>query len=211
MAARLAGAVAAEPADLVVGPVAQRIPERLGTRTAAARERLVEALDGTRYRSIRGDLDQLAAGQYRPAGDPPAPQDLLRRARKALRRADRRLAAADEATGQERDARLHGSRRAYKRARYAAETVAPLAGKPARRLVKALTRLQDVLGAHQDAIVAGKLLRELGEQADRDRESAFTYGVLSARQQAAAGRSLDDLAKARRKAGRRKVRRWLRR
>ncbi len=211
MAARLAGAVAAEPADLVVGPVAQRIPERLGTRTAAARERLVEALDGTRYRSIRGDLDQLAAGQYRPAGDPPAPQDLLRRARKALRRADRRLAAADEATGQERDARLHGSRRAYKRARYAAETVAPLAGKPARRLVKALTRLQDVLGAHQDAIVASKLLRELGEQADRDRESAFTYGVLSARQQAAAGRSLDDLAKARRKAGRRKVRRWLRR
>jgi CHAD domain-containing protein len=104
---------------------------------------------------------------------------------------------------------LHEARKRYKRARYAAETARPLAGKPARRLVKALTRLQDVLGAHQDAIVAGDVLRELGEQADEQGENAFTYGVLRERQREAAEQTLADLPEARRKAGRNKVRRWL--
>ncbi len=203
MAARLLSAVEAEPPELIVGPVAQRIPERLGARTGAARDELTEALDNPRYQRILDELDQLASGSGAERGQ------LLRRARQALRRADRRLAAADGATGPDRDPLLHEARKAYKRARYAAEAVGPLAGKPARRLVKALTRLQDVLGAHQDAVVTGELLHELGERAQEQGEDASTYGVLRARQQDAAERSLDDLPKARRKAGRGKVRRWL--
>ena len=216
MARRLTDAVAAEPDDLVVGPVAERIRDQLGSRTATARDRLVEALDGIRYRKIRADLDRLAAGELRAAGTPATRRRLLTRARKAVRRADRRMAAADRAAGTDRDAGadrdalLHTARRAYKRARYAAEAVQPLAGKPAGRLVKALRGLQDVLGGHQDAIVAGELVRQLGERAHERGENAFTYGVLSGRQREAGERSLDDLAKARKKAGRRKARRWLR-
>jgi CHAD domain-containing protein len=236
LAERLTRAVAAEPPDNVIGPVAQRIRDRLGADTAPAREELIDALDGVRYRSLLDGLDQLVS-----AGVPTRPtrRRLLRRARKALRRADRTLAAADaaepaadqsepaadaaepaadqsEPAGQaghaaegDRDVLLHEARKGYKRARYAAETVRPLAGKPARRLVKALTRLQDVLGAHQDAIVAGEVLRELGERADAQGENAFTYGMLRERQREAAQRSLSGLPKVRRRAGRRKVRRWL--
>ena len=211
MADRLTEAVAAEPPENVVGPVSERIRERLGERTGTARAQLVEALDSDRYRRILDDLDQLAAGELRAEDRPATRRQLLKRARRALRRADRRLAAADEAEPPDRDPLLHRSRRAYKRARYAAELVRPLAGKPAKRLVKQLTRLQDVLGTHQDAIVTGELLAELGAQARANGENAVTYGLLRERQREAAGRSLDDLPKARDKAGRRKVRRWLKR
>jgi CHAD domain-containing protein len=211
MTDRLTEAVAAEPPEDVIGPVAERIRERLGERTGTAREELIEALDGDRYRLILDDLDHLAAGRMRAEGVPATRRRLFKRTRRALRRADRRLAAADEAQPPDRNALLHGSRRAYKRARYAVETVRPLAGKPAKRLVKGLTTLQDVLGVHQDAIVTGQLLEELGEQATAHGENAFTYGVLRARQEQAAERSLDDLPAARKKAGRGKVRRWLRR
>jgi CHAD domain-containing protein len=139
----------------------------------------------------------------------PRRRELFRRVRRTLRRADRRLADAGRAEPPDRDVPLHEARKAYKRARYAAETVGPLAGKPAKRLAKALTRLQDVLGAHQDAIVTGQLLRELGAEADRAGENTFTYGLLEERQHEAGERSLRKLPKARRKANRRTVRRWL--
>src|SRR5207302_6077556 len=42
MAARLAEAIAAEPPDLVLGPVGERIQEQLSARTAADRGQLVE-------------------------------------------------------------------------------------------------------------------------------------------------------------------------
>src|SRR5437763_360649 len=211
LADRLTEAVAAEPPENVVGPVSERIRERLGERSGTARAQLVEALDSDRYRRILDDLDQLAAGGLRAEERPATRRQLLKRARRAVRRADRRLAAADEAEPPDRDPLLHRSRRAYKRARYAAELVRPLAGKPAKRLVKQLTRLQDVLGTHQDAIVTGELLAELGAQAQANGENAVTYGLLRERQREAAGRSLDDLPTARDKAGRRKVRRWLKR
>ena len=47
-----------------------------------------------------------------------------------------------------------------KRCRYAAEAVAPAVGKRPERFAKAVAELQDVLGEHQDAVVAGQWLRE---------------------------------------------------
>jgi CHAD domain-containing protein len=201
MAQRLASEVESLPPDVVLGPVAERIRERLGERTARAREELVAGLDSPRYRSL------VEASEGPP--ERPRRTDLFRRARKTLRRADGHLADADRADPADRDVRLHEARKSYKRARYAVETVAPLAGKPAKRLAKTLTKLQDVLGSHQDAIVTGQLVRELGAEADRAGENAFTYGLLAQRQHEAGGRSLAKLPKARRKATRRKVRRWL--
>jgi CHAD domain-containing protein len=48
------------------------------------------------------------------------------------------------------DNQLHAARRAYKRARYAVEVIQPLWGRRARRLVRRIKELQDVLGEHQD-------------------------------------------------------------
>ena len=54
---------------------------------------------------------------------------------------------------------LHAVRKKGKRARYAAE----LAGRD--KLVKRAKKLQDVLGEHQDAVVAAERLRELAAEA----------------------------------------------
>jgi CHAD domain-containing protein len=204
MAARLEGAIAAEPAELVVGPVAAHVHRRLGTRTAETRARLTEALDDPRYAALLDVLDELVDTE--PSGAATGKR-LRRLTRTAVRRADERL---DRAAGDsDRDAHLHDARKAYKRARYATEAIAPLSGKPARRLSKRLTAVQDLLGAHQDAIVTGELLREYGMRAHSEGENAFTYGLLHARQQDADVRRLERLRDARRRVGQAKVRRWL--
>jgi CHAD domain-containing protein len=48
-----------------------------------------------------------------------------------------------------------------KRARYAAELAAGSVGKPARRFVRKAKRFQDVVGEHQDAVVAEERIRAL--------------------------------------------------
>ena len=57
------------------------------------------------------------------------------------------------------DEELHKVRKVGKRARYAAE----LAGR--KNFVKRAKKLQDVLGEHQDAVVAAGRLRELAAEA----------------------------------------------
>ncbi|HJS25667.1 MAG TPA: CYTH and CHAD domain-containing protein [Actinomycetota bacterium] len=73
------------------------------------------------------------------------------------------------------DEALHAARIRAKRARYAAEAVAPVFGKTARRFAEAAADLQDVLGEHQDAVVAGAWLHEA-----RSSEQAFVAGELAA-------------------------------
>ncbi len=206
MAGRLAGLLAAEPPELVVGPVPARITQLLAARTQDARARLIAELDGQRYITLLNDLDALvtAVGGSGRVGK----RELRRLAHRAVRRADRRLAAADGA-GDERDERLHEARKAYKRARYAAELATPVAGPPAAKLADLITDLQDVLGAHQDAIVTAELLRDYGMRAYAEGENAFTYGLLHARQAEHGRAALASLPRARRRASRRKVRRWL--
>ncbi len=217
MRTRLDKALAAEPPDTIVGPVATRIHERLGTSTAAARDALAAAMTSPRYAHILDELDAVVDGDLRP----PTGDGLRRAARKAVRRADVRLDAAlelpDEPTGiavpssvpRSRDVALHDARKAYKRARYAAEALAPDAGAPARRLAKRLQILQDVLGEYQDTVVTGQLLRDFGMRAHLDGDNAFSYGLLYARQTSAGDRELADLARARRRSRRRRVRAWL--
>jgi CHAD domain-containing protein len=62
--------------------------------------------------------------------------------------------------------------------RYAAEAAAPALGKPADRLVKRVKRVQELLGDHQDAVVARPVLREIGMVAHLEGENGFTYGLL---------------------------------
>jgi CHAD domain-containing protein len=200
MAERLEAAIAAEPAELVIGPVGTRIGDRLSARTAKARKELVAGLDSPRYALLLDALNDLV-------GTAPAGGNLRRPARRAIRRADRRLDTALEAEGDDRDVRLHDARKAYKRARYAAEAVG---GKPGSRLAKRFSVLQDVLGAHQDSIVTGELLRDYGMRANADGENAFTYGLLHARQHEAGEKAMRGLARARRRASKPKMRRWLR-
>ncbi|WP_200209381.1 CYTH and CHAD domain-containing protein [Micromonospora coerulea] len=209
MAARLADAVHAEPADLVLGPVAARISSRFAADLATALDELRAALDSDRYTALLARLDALLEG---PTARPVDARWVARRVRRAVTRADDRLdraLAGDHPGNEAPDVALHEARKAYKAARYAVEVREPDVGKRAAALVGRLKDLQDLLGAHQDSVVTRAVLRGQAQRAYDEGENTFTYGVLHARQAAAAGRDVPAVIRARDRARRRKLRRWL--
>ena len=83
------------------------------------------------------------------------------------------------------DAALHEVRKAAKQVRYATEAVAPVVGRPARKAAKGVRRVQDVLGDHQDTVVAEEWLRAVGRRRrHRPRAEAFALGLLVAGERA---------------------------
>lgn len=74
----------------------------------------------------------------------------------------------------------HETRIAGKRARYAAELVAPVFGAPAKRLSKALAGVTENLGDHQDCHVAQLELRRIARRDDIDGPTGFALGLLHA-------------------------------
>jgi CHAD domain-containing protein len=177
-------------------PVADRIRDHLEAKIAAGREALAADLNGRRYLSLLDAIDRLVGPASFDERNP------LRRARKALHKADGLL---DQAVADGEDAELHEARKAYKRARYAVEVFVPSVGKPAKKLTSALTDLQDVLGAHQDSVVAREILRELSKTAD----DGFPYGILYARQEQIGRDTFGELPGVIRAAGKPKLRAWI--
>ena len=99
--------------------------------------------------------------------------------RPAIRRAWRRLRrAAKQARRQPADDALHRVRIAAKRLRYTSDALAPVFGKRAQRLARGATDLQDVLGEHQDAVVARSWLRD--HVAADGTAGAYAVGELAA-------------------------------
>lgn len=74
----------------------------------------------------------------------------------------------------------HRARILGKRARYAAEAVAPVLGEPAKRRGGALERVTDLLGDHHDAFVARQMLRELAGHPGVDGRTGYALGLLDA-------------------------------
>jgi CHAD domain-containing protein len=140
-------------------------------------ERYLELLD----RLIdAAHVPALAPGAEQPAGD--ALQALVRRPLRTL--AKQVAALADPPADDE----LHAVRLRTKRARYAAEAVAPVLGKRARNVATAAVVLQDVLGEHQDAVVAEEWLRNW-VRGSRSVTAAFAAGELAGLERAAAARA----------------------
>ncbi|MER5352455.1 CHAD domain-containing protein [Kitasatospora sp. NPDC002551] len=146
---------------------------------------VVAALDSPRRRALADGLAELLADPplRRRAGRAAGPE-LARVAEREQRRTAGRVRAA-LAGGAERDAALHEARKAAKRARYAGETAVPVAGRAAERYVARMRAVQEVLGEHQDAVVASAALRE---QAGASAEP-FGFGVLYGQQLAEAERA----------------------
>jgi CHAD domain-containing protein len=186
--ARFTDAVHELPDELVVGPVAARLTRYFAPRETDARAASIAALDSDRYLELLAAIDRLL-------GEPPLTRRARGRARRELpalvgrahRRVDGHVRAAAGLSGDDRDLEWHEARKASKRLRYAAEAAAPVLGKPAARLVKQVKHVQELLGDHQDAVVARPVLREIGTTAHLDGENGFTYGILH-QQQTDAGR-----------------------
>ena len=163
------------PEELVLGPVRARIRNDLQAAELPARTRVSEAMESERYLAL---LSVLRSWRARPPVEHDiAAKTLLRRAQRAQRKADRRLAAA---LVTEDDAMLHRARKAAKRARYAAELCKP-ADRHARQKVKYYKQIQSLLGDHQDTVVATAALWPMALAAGTTvGENGFSYGMLYA-------------------------------
>jgi CHAD domain-containing protein len=134
---------------------------RLAAERDAARSAMMAGLRSPRYEVL---VEQLV----RAAREPQLSEDGARTAAAPARdllptlvhRRWRRLAAAAGALGDEpSDQALHRVRILAKRCRYAAEAAAPVVGRRMGRFAAAIEEVQDLLGSHQDAVVAEAWLR----------------------------------------------------
>jgi len=186
--ARFTHAVDELPDELVVGPVQARLTRHFAGREADARTALIGALDSDRYLALLAAIDRLLAdtpltARARSRANRELPT-LIGHAHKCVAG---HVTAADGLSGDERDTEWHEARKASTRLRNAAEAATSVLGKPAKRLVKLVKQVQELLGDHQDAVVARPVLREIGLQAHLDGENGFTWGTLH-QQQTDAGR-----------------------
>ena len=168
------------PPELVLGPVATRINSDLHSEQLKARTAVSEAMDSQRYLDVLATLQRWRAEP--PLTTRPTAKKLDKRASRAERKADRRLSAAVKAGD---DTMLHRARKAAKRARYAAELRRPMDKSAAvKKAEKHFKRIQRLLGAHQDSVVASDVLRRFALTAGTTAgENGFTYGLLFAREQ----------------------------
>jgi len=147
----------------------RRVLERLEAQRTRARNDAAAALTSSRYTRLRKGLAK-ALGHARPADDDVSL--LARRRFKKLRKAVRALPSKPS------DEQLHAVRIRVKRARYAAELAEATVGRPAKRFAKLASRVQDILGEHQDAVVAEERLRALGTSGRDGLDSSAMDGLL---------------------------------
>lgn len=154
------------PGDIAPERHVTQLRAYLASRQRKGHRKASRAVSSRRYLSLLERLETFAAGEPAPgpARRPAAPElrRLLRRDGKRLRRAMK--AADSQPPGTLRDEALHEVRKKAMRLRYAAELAEPVLGKPAKRLRRAGTDLQQVLGEHQDAVVAARVLREMSSE-----------------------------------------------
>jgi CHAD domain-containing protein len=148
-----------------------------------AGRRLSEALDGDGYRVA---LARLRLPPRLAEGVETVPLDRI--ARKELRRLAKAVARLGRQPAEEQ---IHRLRIRLKRARYAAELAAP-PGAALGRFVADARMLQDLLGEHQDAVVAERHLRAATVH-DGQTATAFAAGRLAERQRARRARVREGL------------------
>jgi CHAD domain-containing protein len=166
MLGRLRAEVAAlgDDADAASG-----LLEALEEERAAAYRDVVETLGGERYFAL---LDRIEA-----AASPPLTGDETPLAAIFAREAKRMRRVFGELGDEPEDDALHASRISVKRARYAADLAAHELGAAGAEFVAVAKRLQDILGDHQDAVVAQARIRDWAA-ASPTPESSFAAGRL---------------------------------
>ncbi|MET0864395.1 MAG: CYTH and CHAD domain-containing protein [Nakamurella sp.] len=212
---RLLEQVSAEPGDLVLGPISSRIEVELSSDHRKAHDELLLALDSPRYYDLLDRLEDLVlTPPFTELADGRADKVLTKRVRKAFQRVDRLVAAGPGDAAvidgvSSRDHWFHEIRKAAKRLRYAAESVEPAFGSDAATLAEAAENLQEVLGEHQDSVVARAALRDLGARIHLDGDNAFTIGRLHALEQARGDQALTEFEPAWSALSKKKVLGWL--
>jgi CHAD domain-containing protein len=155
------------PAERAAG---ERLLARLDRGHAAARAGARAALDDARYGPLMDRVEEAIRRLSRAVGDVSL-ADLAGRDFKKLRK------AVSVLTKKPSDKALHAARIKVKRSRYTAELAQAVVGRAAERFAAKAHRVQDILGEHQDAVVAEQRIRDVMDELD-DAEAAAADRLL---------------------------------
>jgi CHAD domain-containing protein len=196
------------PPELVLGPIKAKVEGELGGNLVAARVEAIETLRTERYLAL---VDRLVDAAWEPMAsglaEAPARETLPECIGSAWRRLARDAARLSRPAATDED--WHDARIAAKQVRYAAEALAPFYGRPAKAFAAQAEEIQELLGEHQDAVIASDVLRRMATST-RAGSGAFTLGLLYARQQDVIARTRDAFPAVWAEAGKPKHRKWLR-
>jgi len=196
------------PAELVLGQTRARIDAQVGGDLVAARAQAADTLRSDRYIAL---IDRLVDAAWDPLttrrSEDEAGEVLREAVDASWQRLARKAALLDRSSAD--DHLWHEARIAAKQVRYAAEAVWPFFGKPAKRMAARAEQIQELLGEHQDAVVAAQTLRRLATS-PRAGSTAFTLGVMHARQQDAIARTRKQFPATWAEVSRPTYRKWLR-
>ena len=165
-----------------------REAEQLKVRDRRPLERFLCHLQSEREKTQETLIDEMKSARYlgfisklREAAEAPlivsskyTLTDVAARQFRKLQKAVRRLKRSPS------NADLHRVRIKTKRARYAAELAEVCNGKAVTRFMKTAKQFQDLLGTHQDSVMAGQYVQGLLKY-QAGRQAAFTAGLLVAR------------------------------
>jgi CHAD domain-containing protein len=159
------------PADLVRGPVRERLVDGAKKRYAAGHRRSLIAMRSERYFRMLDALEALVAtAPPPPPGDEEPAALTIDAAYKKVRKAAKAVDAAESDT--ERDEALHRIRKRAKRLRYTAAATGD------DEVSDRAKTIQSLLGDHQDSVVSRRHLLKEAAAAHAAGEDTFTYGVL---------------------------------
>ncbi|KUH64967.1 hypothetical protein AU184_02440 [Mycolicibacterium novocastrense] len=174
------------PAELVRGPVRERLVAGAKRRYTAGLRRSLIAMRSQRYFRLLDALEGLVAAE------PVLSQDEDERTQATIDAAYKRVrkaAKAAAATGadEDKDEALHRIRKGAKRLRYTAAATGES------KVSDRAKSIQSLLGDHQDSVVSRAHLRQQADAAHGAGEDTFTYGLLFRMEEELAHRSRDQL------------------
>ena len=174
----------------------QKFHGHLSAEREQHRQELLRELDALRYFDLLTQLEALTGQAQAAPPASPSREHIGALGRRAIRRAYRRLVKRGSSIQANPTAEdLHALRIRSKRLRYLLEFLRDLIGEPGKRVIRQLVRLQDILGAHQDAVVAADVVRQYVRQAARAAAPAalLALDALVGFQLRTADRTRDDL------------------
>jgi CHAD domain-containing protein len=204
-------------ADDPLAPVDPAAVARIDTALAAREDRARQALDQTlgsdRYLAL---LDRLVAAAQSPrftalaaASAREVLPGLVAGPWRGFAHGERGTGGAADLAPDAPDEQWHAVRVLGKRARYAVEAVAGVLGGAAPTLARRLAAVQDLLGEHQDAAVAGATWLEIAGSEPDNHPLAIAAGRLHQRERAAIQRVREEFPAAWRSATRGRLLAWL--
>ena len=172
LAERYRDALHALPADLVRGPVADRLVEGAWRRYQAGLRRSLTAMRSQRYFRLLDALDALVISAVPEADTGQRPASV----RSSFRKVRKAAKAARTAGPDGHNEAVHRIRKAAKRLRYIAAATGHT------KIERRSKVVQTLLGDHQDSVVSREHLLAAADAAHAAGEDTFTYGVLYQRE-----------------------------